>query len=592
MNDTRAERSHRVLRLATLVLLIHAGISSGALGQSLAVDTPGGLFVAAEGAPPVLPGALIDTSTLRVRLVEVNRELLQTARVTAGAYRARSRVPPRLRLDLFEDRTFDVVVQETGPTSAGYWLGGHLVGDEVSDVTLVVNRGIVVGTVRATSGVYRMSTVSDGVLAVRQVDSDRLLRGPRPPVRSAASPADSRIQPVMPPAIMPPAAPRPERNVTDVPGGPEDGARIDILAVYTPTATALYGGPDEIKAELDLAIAEANQAYANSGVALRLNLVFATEVSYTPHNDGETNVARLQDPNDGYLDEVHDMRDRHAADIVTLEPGGNHIIGVSFDTMRDPSPGFESSAFTSMGFSGYGFAHEFGHLQGLSHDRYQTTKETNEDLSEHKPYPYAFGYVNQVACEPDAQQGQRWVTIMAYFTQILDDQDCRPTGPLVPRMRFSNPTQTYNGDPLGVPGTEPSSSVAGPADARRTLNRTRRIVANFRVAPCLTDGTWVRLQASSGEYVVVAEGEVLANRGQPGPLGRFEVFDENGGCVESGDYVSLRTTDGLYLIVVHGSLDNRVETASYDRPETDARVLRSPKETERRSNANRPGSQR
>ena len=46
---------------------------------------------------------------------------------------------------------------------------------------------------------------------------------------------------------------------------------------------------------------------------------------------------------------------------------------------------------------------------------------------------------------------------------------------------------------MGVPGDEPSSSVTGPADARRTLNETWRIVANFRVAPCLRDGMRIRL---------------------------------------------------------------------------------------------------
>ena len=525
------------------------------------------LFVAAPAGLDMGSNAMI----LRQRFARPDRELLTSARVNAGRSEA---APSVLRLNLFEDALLDVVIRDTGPTSTDFWLAGHLMGDELSDFTLVVNGRVVVGTVRTPSAVYRIATGGDDHVAIRQVDRSTLLRE-APLVRDPPPAAGQRILPILPPPAAGPAGRRIQpimasparraalRNATDVSGGREDGSRIDILAVYTPTATELYGGPDAIRAELDLAVAETNQAYANSGVEQRINLIFATEVNYTPHPDGETNLRRLHDPNDGYLDEVHDIRDRVAADFVTLEPGGNHIQGVSTGVMR------ADSAFTSQGISGYGFAHEFGHLQGLSHDRYQVTKETTTDLSEFEP-PYAFGYVNQAACEPDPDwlwPYRGWVTVMAYFTQ-LDDQECtRSSG--VPLMRFSNPTQTYLGDPLGAPGTEPSSSITGPADARRTLNRYRRTVANFRVAPCLTDGMWVRLQASSGEFVVAMDGgggEVVANRSQPGPWGRFQVIDRNGGCLESGDPLVFMTSEGWYLSINETELPHFVEaTEDYHR---------------------------
>ena len=512
---------------------------------------PPALFVAAPAGLDVDSNAMI----LRQRFVRPDRELLTNARVNAVRSEA---APSLLRLNLFEDAVFDAVIRDTGPTSTGFWLAGHLVGDEFSDFTLVVNGRVVVGTMRTPGAVYRIATGGDDHVAIRQVDPTTILRE-APPVRDSPPAIGRRIQPIMPP----PARRAILRNVTDVPGGPEDGSRIDILAVYTPTATELYGGPDAIRAELDLAVAETNQAYANSGVGQRINLAFATEVNYTPHSDGGTNLQRLQDPNDGYLDEVHDMRDRVAADFVTLEPGGNHIQGVSTGVMG------ANSAFTSQGISGYGFAHEFGHLQGLSHDRYHVTKETTTDLSEFEP-PYAFGYVNQAACEPDPdweRPFRGWITVMAYFTQLVDRGCTRSSG--VSLMRFSNPTQTYLGDPLGVPGTEPSSSITGPADARRTLNRYRRTVANFRVAPCLTDGMWVRLQASSGEFVVAVDGgggEVVANSSQPGPWERFQVIDRNGGCVESGDPVVFMTSEEWYLSINQTELPHFVDaTEDYHR---------------------------
>ena len=47
-------------------------------------------------------------------------------------------------------------------------------------------------------------------------------------------------------------------------------------------------------------------------------------------------------------------------------------------------------------------------------------------------------------------------------------------------LRFSNPNQTYLGDPLGMPGDDRTLAVNGPADAVRTLNLTRHSVASWR----------------------------------------------------------------------------------------------------------------
>ena len=281
----------------------------------------------------------------------------------------------------------------------------------------------------------------------------------------------------------------------------------------------------------------------------RLNLAFATEVDYVPHDVGAVNLDRLQDPDDGHLDEVHALRDRYAADIVTLEPGGTHIQGAAFATMHDPSTDFADHAFSSHGIGGYAFAHEFGHLQGLSHDRYRVTQETSDHLSEHRPHPYSFGYVNQAALEPGAPTGKAWYTIMAYPAQLSDAQVARATG--VSRMRFSNPDQTYNGDPLGVPGDEPSSSITGPADARRTLNETRAVFANFRVAPCLKEGDRIHLQANNGQFFSAENNGGSAVRADRDAAGQWETFslrDENAGdCLESGDVVYFYTSDGFYL---------------------------------------------
>ena len=220
---------------------------------------------------------------------------------------------------------------------------------------------------------------------------------------------------------------------------------------------------------------------------------------------------------------------------------------------------------------------------GLRHDRYV---DRFSDLRELAPYPYSVGYLNQRMFEPDAPVSSRWWTIMAYASQCEDWANergydgvsyCWHSGGPGWVLRFSNPNRTYNSDPTGRPGSARSPSVTGPADARRSLNRKRRVIVNFRRAPCLRDGAGVRLQASNGQYVVAAAnggGDVLADRPRPSPWGRFTLVDANGGCVESGDVVSLHTSDGFFLRARRGGGSTVDATAPRATPWARFRVRR------------------
>ena len=66
---------------------------------------------------------------------------------------------------------------------------------------------------------------------------------------------------------------------------------------------------------------------------------------------------------------------------------------------------------------------------------------------------------------------------MAYETQCAD-----PYTRCSELPRFSNPRQSYNGDPLGIPFGE-GSGVSGPADAAAVLNATGPAVALWRDRP-------------------------------------------------------------------------------------------------------------
>ena len=516
------------LALTAWSLLVLAGMDAGAqdAGVFSAVDPD----VARDARPWTEKAWTPAPRTIRSRAVRIDLAMLAAARAAADGARG----PATLTLNLFEDAVFRARVEQSTPTRAGYALTGRLGGAPFGTMALVVNGPVVAGTVRTPAATWQIRSAGAGLHVIREVDLSTLPPGAEPlapapdepPVPSGAgagpfvirqvdsSTRPPRAEPLIPeahdrrvpPAVdgtrwgpRPPGTPSPpaprsgDAAPADDDVSADDGSVIDVLVVYTPASREAEGGKAQIEALIDLWVAETNQAYADSGVMQRIALVWQEEVDYVETGDGEWDHARLGDPQDRYMDDVHELRDAYAADIVHLVfREAENICGVAW-LILNPEHRFENLAFSASGLycTAYAFAHELGHVMGLRHDRYV---QWDVEL----PYPYSAGYVNQRTFDAGAPESSRWRTVMAYNRQCRDAGfDCEPL------LRFSNPDQTYRGDRLGVPGDSPTTAVDGPADARRSLDETRSIVAGFRSS---RDRTSCRPVLRPERQLVPAEG--------------------------------------------------------------------------------------
>ena len=195
---------------------------------------------------------------------------------------------------------------------------------------------------------------------------------------------------------------------------------IKVLVLYTPAAE---NSVSNIYNTALLAEEESNLSFANSGVNCNIELVYIGKTNYYEISSS-TDKTRFKETNDGYLDEVHTLRDKYAADVcVLLVNYNNGICGEAYTIKAQSDEAFcVVNVQCATGY--YSFIHEIGHLLGCRHDYGQDP--TNS------PYKFGHGYV---------YPNGGWRTVMAYNTHC---NGCT-------RLPYwSNPNITYNGVPMGT----------------------------------------------------------------------------------------------------------------------------------------------
>jgi hypothetical protein len=340
---------------------------------------------------------------------------------------------PSVVLNLFDGVSYPAIKERIERRGLdNYTWFGYVDGFARSQATFVVGGDDVVANIAVDGKFYQVRPTGDGLHAIREID-----------------------QSAFPDEIPPIPVDAPGDRLLDIPvAEQDDGSTIDVMVVYTPAAAA---ASSNINAEIQLAVDETNTSYSNSGVTQRLNLVHTAQVAYIENPDMGTDLSRLRGTSDGYMDNIHGLRNTYGADTVTLIVEGANYCGIAY-LMTSVSLGFESSAFSvvardcATGY--YSFGHELGHNMGARHDWYV-------DSAINSPYSYNKGFVNTT---------DRWRTIMAY------NSECSDSGFNCSRLQYwSNPDFTFGGDPMGVPEGVPYA-----ADNRKTLNNTATTVGNFR----------------------------------------------------------------------------------------------------------------
>ena len=244
--------------------------------------------------------------------------------------------------------------------------------------------------------------------------------------------------------LMPPDHPAEFKSIPEVAMGPVVGGKaistIRVMVVITSSAQTASGDASGL---INLAIAETNQGYTNSGVEISMVKAGAYSTTYRESGSFSTDLSRFRGTTDGYMDSFHATRNSVAADVMMLIINNSSSCGLASGIGSTASTAFAVAHWScSTGY--YSFGHEIGHLQSARHDPAADPSTS--------PYAYGHGY---------RYDSGKWRTIMAYAC---------PGG--CTRINYwSNPGKTYGGVPMGTTSTHHN---------QRVLQNTKATIAAFR----------------------------------------------------------------------------------------------------------------
>jgi hypothetical protein len=316
---------------------------------------------------------------------------------------------------------------------------GRFADHPAGDFLFIVDHGRVAGTLGLT-GDDRYC-----LMPAERPGVQRLTRQQTPgPIRAGIRPRGQKTE-------------QPRRGITPAVADPEAMASqpiIDVLFLYTPRVLTVSGNIANVELAVDLAIAQANQAYADSGAIQRLRAVHLDQVDYLESGSLQTDLDRLTRAADGFMDLAFLLRNDYRADLV-------HLFLASGDL---PELGWLNN------FSTFNTTWTFSvsNLPFLANDAFTRAVGSNQGIEpDWVPLATARGAFPQYSFDYAfvGSSGQFWKTMNS-------------NGAGTRIRRHSNPLLLFDGVPTGQPTT-----AAQPADAVQSLNKTSVTIA------AIADGT-------------------------------------------------------------------------------------------------------
>jgi hypothetical protein len=330
----------------------------------------------------------------------------------------------RVKLNILGDQAvpLEVVrVDERSPSDYSWVAEGTKAGE---DAILVVQDNQAYGTIHSGGKLYRLRPLDGGSHALIRVDETKFPPEHPPEFEQMEKDVQPQSRAISP--------------QTDELG--DSCSQYKAIIAYTPGAKSQAGN---IGALIQLAIDETNQGYVNSGITTRIKLAHTYQTNYTESSKMITDRDRFRIKNDGFMDEVHSLRNKYKADVAILITKSGDYCGIAAGIGAS-----EDTAFAVVGQNCatgyYSFAHEIGHLQGARHNP--------EADSNNTPYSFGHGYFYKPG---------KWRTVMSY--------NC--SGGCTRMKYWSNPNKQYQGKVMGTVAKN---------DNHRVLNTTACKVANFR----------------------------------------------------------------------------------------------------------------
>ncbi len=385
----------------TLGLLPSASSTAPAPGRTSSVAAaPPSLVV--EVAPTLVDGVRrgVVGTHLRVRLREAVLPDVATGQRLALPIAGRAR---QVTIDRTESR---------GRVRS--WAGA-LVGVPLSSFSLVRAGDTYRGSLVSPSGIYSLVAAEGGDYWWSEVEPRRLAEGAEEGPDTVTSSDDHR-QPAAGDA-------RARRR-----------AKINVLFGYTKAVKAEAGSKAQLKASAALVVAQTNEAFRNSGLKVKLRYKGLVRARGTESGNALKDLRRLYKPRDGRFDNLHKARRKKRADLVhTFTTGSQYELCGAGNLPLSVRGTHRALAFSTSFYSCMPYlvaTHEFGHNLGADHIGYG-------GVTHYSKIPYAYGYYDVA---------RNYLSVMGYYTPCED----QGVFTCVRVPWFSSPSNTYNGQPLGI----------------------------------------------------------------------------------------------------------------------------------------------